>query len=167
MHRMLLRSLLCALTCGALASPRVAGAQGSTSADSAAVLAVVQRFFDAMTRQDSIMLRGVLASGAHLSSVLAGGTEPARFQSDSAFIVRIATSKRKLLERMWTPSVRMGGDIASVWTPYDFHIDGKFSHCGVDIFDLLRTAVGWRIVSVAYTVQPEGCAPSPLGSVSP
>lgn len=170
MHRSLWRSLASTLTCIALASlalPRDAAAQATTSGDSIAVLAVVQGFFDAMIRQDSVKARAALAPGAQLSSVRAGGTGPVRFQSDSVFIVRIATSKQKLLERMWTPAVRVSGDIASVWTPYDFHIDGKFSHCGVDVFDLLRTSSGWKIVSVAYTVQPQGCAPSPLGPVSP
>ena len=142
-------------------SPRTAAAQ-----DSAAVIAVVQRFFDAMSRQDSVSARAVLAPGAHLSSIRVGGTGPVRHQSDSAFITLVATTKQKLLERMWTPSVRVSGDIASLWTPYDFHIDGKFSHCGVDVFDLLRTTAGWQIVSVVYTVQPQGCAPSPLGPPS-
>ena len=50
-----------------------------------------------------------------------------------------------------------------VWAPYDFHVNGAFSHCGVDVFSLVRTAEGWRIAAVAYTVEREGCAPSPLG----
>jgi hypothetical protein len=64
---------------------------------------------------------------------------------------------------MWTPAVHVHGAIAVVWAPYDFHIDGKFSHCGVDTFSLVRTATGWQISGISYTVEPTGCAASPLG----
>ena len=64
---------------------------------------------------------------------------------------------------MWAPVVQVQGRIASVWTPYDFHIDGRFSHCGIDTITLLRTDAGWRIAGLLYTVQRTGCAPSPLG----
>ena len=47
--------------------------------------------------------------------------------------------------------------------PYDFHRDGEFSHCGVDAFTLVRTESGWKISGGVYTVETEGCAPSPLG----
>jgi hypothetical protein len=53
-----------------------------------------------------------------------------------------------------------------VHAPYDFHIDGKFSHCGTDVFTLVRAKGEWRIVSIVYTVQRTGCAPSPLGPIA-
>jgi hypothetical protein len=56
----------------------------------------------------------------------------------------------------------MQGRIATVWAPYDFWIDGKFSHCGVDAFDLIKTDKGSRIAGGAYTVELK-CEPSPLG----
>ena len=60
------------------------------------------------------------------------------------------------------PEVRLHGTVATVWTPYDFWIDGKFSHCGIDAFDLVKTASGWKIAGVVFTVEPK-CEPSPLG----
>lgn len=33
-----------------------------------------------------------------------------------------------LLERAWAPEMRIDGLIATVWTRYDFHVDGAFSH---------------------------------------
>ena len=43
--------------------------------------------------------------------------------------------------------------IATVWTPYDFWIDGKFSHCGIDAFDLVKTDEGWKIAGGSYTLE--------------
>jgi hypothetical protein len=159
-----LRLVLCTLVIAL--SPATALAQGN--ADSAAVVAVVQRFFDAITRKDTALARSTMVPGAKLSSMRVGGaTTLVRHQSDAEFVGFLASAKPALLERMWTPSVRVGGDIASLWTPYDFTIDGKFSHCGVDVFDLLKTSDGWKIVSVVYTAQAQGCAPSPLGAPKP
>ena len=68
-----------------------------------------------------------------------------------------------MLERMWEPQVRVHKGIANLWAPYDFWLDGKFSHCGIDSFELMKTAGGWRLTGGSYTVEREGCAPSPLG----
>jgi hypothetical protein len=156
MKNFFLLSVLVAALCG-FATPTRAGAQ----ADSAAVLAVAQKLLDAINASDTSMARAVLAPGAQFVSARPGGAP--RRQSDSIFIRSIASRATKYLERMWTPTVRVKGAIADVWAPYDFHVDGKFSHCGVDTFTLLKGASGWQIVNVAYTAEPTGCAPSPLG----
>ena len=66
---------------------------------------------------------------------------------------------------MWNPEVKIAGSIAVVTTPYDFHRDGKFTHCGTDIFTLVKMSDGWKISGGSYTVQRTGCTPSPLGPV--
>jgi hypothetical protein len=160
------RAALCLALVGFVVPGQVA-AQRATPADSAAIVGVVQQFFDAMARRDTAAARASMTPGAVAGSFRTGAPPaPVRFQSDSAFIASLASGKQKLLERMWSSAVRVSGDIADVWTPYDFHVDGKFSHCGIDVFTLFRTPSGWRIATVVYTVQRDGCAPSPLGPVS-
>ena len=42
--------------------------------------------------------------------------------------------------------------------PYDFYIDGKWSHCGVDAFTMLKSDGRWRIASLSWSVeQPPAC----------
>jgi hypothetical protein len=53
--------------------------------------------------------------------------------------------------------------MAVVTAPYDFYRNGAFSHCGIDLFELLETEDGWRISGGVYTVQRDACPPSPLG----
>jgi len=65
---------------------------------------------------------------------------------------------------MWNPTVQIQGRVAMVWTPYDFHLNGEFSHCGIDVFTMLQGAEGWQVASITYNVVREGCTPSPLGS---
>jgi hypothetical protein len=47
--------------------------------------------------------------------------------------------------------------IAMVWAPYDLWVNEKYSHCGVDVFTLLKTEEGWKIASIAYTIEKKGC----------
>jgi len=73
-----------------------------------------------------------------------------------------------LHERGFEPTVMLSGTIAVVWYPYDIYVDGAWSHCGVDVFNLVRTVDGWRIAALMYNVQqPPECAPHPDGPPHP
>jgi hypothetical protein len=136
-----------------------------TASDSSSAVATVQHLFDAMKANDTAALRSLFLPGTRLvaMSVDQAATASPRTQTDSAFVQLFAARRQQLLERMWQPVVRIQGSIATVWAPYDFHIDGKFSHCGIDTATLIKTARGWQIAALVYTVQLNGCAPSPLG----
>lgn len=132
----------------------------------AAVLAAAQAVFDAMAARDTAALGRALHPAAHLIAAVERGDSVVTSVVDRAqFIARIGSSPTILLERMWNAEVRISGTIASVWTEYDFHVDGRFSHCGIDAFQLVRTAAGWRVTSIIYTVvEPAArCKPNPLG----
>ena len=74
----------------------------------------------------------------------------------------LTTNELKRVERMWNPEVRIDGDLATLWAPYDLHYGGEFSHCGIDAFQLVRGEDRrWRIVSVAYTRRTTGCSSAP------
>jgi hypothetical protein len=158
------RRLWCtALAAALLALPGVARAQG-TVADSAAVLAVVQRLFDALGTRDAVVLRALLAPGARFTAVRVDSAgDVARTQADTAILRSLAMGRERMLERMWAPIVRVHGPIATVWTRYDFHVDGRRTHCGVDAVTLVRGTAGWQVSDITYTVERRGCAPSPLG----
>lgn len=119
----------------------------------------MQRLFDGMAKRDSVVLRAALLPGMHFVATNADSTPLAgvRMQSDSAFIRGIASRTQHLVERMWNPTVKVDGSIATLFTRYDFHIDGSFSHCGVDTATLVKTADGWRIADLVYTTQRANC----------
>lgn len=132
--------------------------------DRDAILEKVQQFFDALEHSDTNLAKAaVLPEGQmfrlrEVDDSLAIGRTP-----HSAFLEGLADGNEDFLERMWEPVVLQHGRMAVVWTPYDFYRDGEFSHCGVDVFNLIRTASGWKISGIMYTVEPTGCPPSPLG----
>ncbi len=66
--------------------------------------------------------------------------------------VRVDTIKKELLrERYWDGKIITDGNIATVWAPYDFYLNGAFSHCGVDLFYLVKENMSWRIAHFGYT----------------
>ena len=133
-----------------------------TADDREAVLKTVQMFFDTMTARDVDGARRILMPEGRFHAMdLRKPSEPSSFTNEE-YLGRLPKSTRQNRERMWNPEVRVHGSIATVWTPYDFWTDGKFSHCGVDAFDLIRTAEGWKISGGTFTIEAK-CEPSPLG----
>ena len=133
-----------------------------SSNDREAVLQVVQTFFDTMTARDVERAREILVPQGRFHA-MRSGSEP-RSLSNEEYLAQLQASKQTMRERIWNPEVRVHGSIAAVWAPYDFWIDGKFSHCGVDAFDLIKTDKGWKLAGGTYTIESK-CEPSPLGPI--
>src|SRR3546814_6159289 len=54
------------------------------------------------------------------------------------------------------PAVEIDGDIAMVWAPYTFLLDGKPHHCGIDHFDLIREGIQWKVLNVTWSQRTTG-----------
>lgn len=153
-----------------LLMPGAAAAQATGAAEEEAVLGAVQRLFDIMAERDTAAARQLLVPDGRFVVVRVGAGGDAdgiRLMDHDDFVGLLGAGSEPLLERMWSPEVRLHGSIAMVWTPYDFYRDGEFSHCGVDAFTLVKMDEGWRIAGATYTIQTEGCEPSPLGPAFP
>jgi hypothetical protein len=154
MHR--LSILLVTLVCGAgwISSAAAVSEDQSPTA-------TVQRLFDAMAHHDADAARALFTPAAALFSFRPDGTVSAT--PFDKWVERMGASKDAWLERIWNTKELEHGAVAVVWAEYDFHLNGKFSHCGIDSFSLLKTAAGWKIASLSYTRETSTCSPSPLG----
>jgi len=133
--------------------------QPAADADSAAVLATIDKMFAALTAKDPAGIEAVTlpegnATGA---TVAADGTPSVRTSKWADFSKRIAGIPGTPVERNIGPHVHVDGDIAMVWTPFVFTLDGKLSHCGINHFDLVRKAGEWKILNVTWTQRKTGC----------
>jgi hypothetical protein len=124
------------------------------------ILAVIQRLFDAMAAHDGDAVRAVSVTNGRIFASRASGVANTSFEE---FAVRMSAAKQKYLERIWKPRIQVRGAVANVWADYDFHVDGKLDHCGIDSFSLVKMPEGWKIAGLAFTSETTGCAPSPLG----
>ena len=170
MHlRSLIPTTMLAVVAMTLAVATPVHAAGKTPAERKAVLHVIDQTFAAMAAHDAAAMRALLVPGTVFSVRKPDGT--IKMESDEDFLHALATGKGEWRERIWSPQVLIDHGLAQVWAPYDFHLDGKFSHCGIDSFALVQDAGGqWRISAIAYNVQVEGCPtgpkPGPKATVS-
>lgn len=128
-----------------------------------AVLTVVDRFFAAMTARDTAAMAKVIARDGMLHATRAG--KPAFAISHRDYLRDLTKGTERLVERYWDAVVRVDGSVATVTAPYDFHVDGTLSHCGVDVFTLVKEPDGWLITGGVFSMQQEDCPPSPLGPI--
>lgn len=119
------------------------------AAQQQAVLAPVTALFDGMSKRDAEAIKKPLLPGG--SMVLMRDGKPTQMTFE-AFAERVGRpGKTHIEERIHHPLVRVDHDLAVVWAPFDFLVDGKVDHCGTDLFNLIRTDGKWLIASVADT----------------
>jgi hypothetical protein len=119
------------------------------TADEQAVLAPVHAMFDGMAKRDAAAIRKpTLPNGV---MVLMRDGKPTQMTFED-FATRVGKPGTKQIEeRIHDPLVRVDNDLAVVWAPFDFLVDGKVEHCGTDLFNLVRQNGQWLIASVADT----------------
>ena len=134
--------------------------------DRAAILSVVQSLFDALAERDGETLRALLHHDVVMRSVEVGSDAERSIATSTVddLVARVEGSEEVLTERMFDAEVRVSGDLAMVWTPYDFYVGETLSHCGADIFVLVRSDDAWRVTGLSWTrQQPPDCELHPDG----
>ncbi|PCI74078.1 MAG: hypothetical protein COB20_15530 [SAR86 cluster bacterium] len=76
-----------------------------------------------------------------------------------------ASQQSVQIERFWDERVFINERMAVFWASYDFWVNGSFTHCGTDVFDLIKIDGEWKLGSMMYTIEKTGCPPSPLGEL--
>jgi hypothetical protein len=139
----------------------VASAQQDT--ESRAVIAVADDALMAITRGDMTALTDLMLPEGQIFPTGTKNGVP-RYRMRTRAEQRASTPSAKIVERGFRPEARVNGTVAMVWYPYDLYLDGKWSHCGVDVFTLIRTEKGWRIAAMAWSAeQPPACEKHPDG----
>ena len=139
----------------------------SQSDDRALILEPVQKFFDSIEFRDRQLLESILVPNSLNISAreLDDGEAQFNVMSYDEVVTALTRPGRNAKERSWDETVLIQGNIAVVWTPYDFHVDGEFSHCGIDSFQLIKQDGQWLISNSSWTLETENCPASPLGPI--
>ena len=139
----------------------------SQSDDRALILETVQKFFDSIEFRDRQLLESILVPNSLNISAreLDDGEAQFNVMSYDEVVTALTRPGRNAKERSWDETVLIQGNIAVVWTPYDFHVDGVFSHCGIDSFQLIKQDGQWLISNSSWTLETENCPASPLGPI--
>jgi len=143
-------------------APQVLAAQQAMlSAEQQEVVSVVELFFEGMLEGDAAKLRSTVADGAVLwGAAVRDGQTMIRATPIEQFITAVTQRQGEPAnERIFAPRVELDAGTAHVWTFYTLRVGERFSHCGYDSFQLLKTLEGWKIVSVADTRRTDNCEP--------
>ena len=137
-------SLLSLVLCVAAAAPLYAA-----TPEEQEVLAPVNAMFAGMANRDAAAIKQPLLPGGVM--VLMRDGKPTQMTFD-AFAERVGKpGKTQIAERIHDPLIKIDRDLAMVWAPFEFTVDGKVDHCGTDLFNLVRNQGKWMIASVADT----------------
>jgi hypothetical protein len=116
----------------------------------------IDGFFNAMRSSDSTALRSFVAKGARFQTITSDFS--VKTDAPDGFISSVGkAAKGALDERISYETINVDGALASVWTPYSFYLNGKFSHCGVNSFSLVKKEGRWLIANVIDTRRKENC----------
>lgn len=146
------------------AMPRAVHAQ--TTAEERAVVAIADSALAAISRGDAAAFTDLMIPEAMLyPTATRNGITSYRARTREA---QRAADFSGVVERGFAPIARVSGGVAMVWMPYDLYRNGTWSHCGADVFTLVKTAGTWRIASMAWSAeQPPVCERHPAGPPTP
>ncbi|MHA8081542.1 nuclear transport factor 2 family protein [Aquirufa regiilacus] len=112
-----------------------------------AVHQVIRNMFIAMQTGDTALFRSCFAPKVIFQTIVTKENQTQVKSEDFEAFIKNLTKypKGALDERIKFKGVHQDGTLASVWTPYQFYYQGKFSHGGVNSFQLVKLGNAWKI----------------------
>jgi hypothetical protein len=127
------------------------------------VVAAIKQMFEGMKAGDTTKIRAVLDPTVRLQTTgMKDGKPFMQTVSVEEWLKNVAAPKPMnngkpvvLDERLLAYEVSVDAPLATAWTPYEFYIGDKLNHCGVNAFQLWKSADGWKILHIVDTRRKE------------
>ncbi|MFI5130779.1 MAG: nuclear transport factor 2 family protein [Chitinophagales bacterium] len=136
------------------------GTRAQSAEDS--VKSAINAMFSGMKNADAGLFKSVFSDSAIMQTISRnreGKTVVVNesLQDFADFVGKL--KKDSADERITFETIKIDGPLAIAWTPYNFYRNGKFSHCGVNSFHLVRFNNAWKIQYLIDTRRRQGCQP--------
>ena len=122
---------------------------------------IVDIFFEGFHRGDTLQMKSVMAKDLMMQTAFTNkeGNSILRTEAADNLLNAIANRTEDQIwdERLLDYSVQVDGNLAHVWTPYEFWYNGEFSHCGANAFTLVKTDEGWKIIHLIDSRRKSSC----------
>jgi len=140
-------------------------AQGSNPSNEEAkeeVKQVVKTFFDGFHKQDSTIIKSTVADEIVLQTTGRNPEGKTLFKTEDfpKFLKSIVgiPETTKFEEKLTSFSIQVDRTMANAWVGYEFWVNGEFSHCGINSFQLINFDGEWKIIYLIDTRGKEGCS---------
>jgi hypothetical protein len=122
---------------------------------------IIDTFFEGFHKGDTLLMKSVLAENVMLQSASAN-KDGKNILSESPMSGFLKSIGSRPLDQVWVEkllgyNVQIDGNLAHVWTPYEFWFNGTFSHCGANAFTLAKFDDGWKIIHLIDSRRRESC----------
>ncbi len=115
---------------------------------------IVEDFFTAFHAKDTTALKDFCHPEIVIRTIV-NSKEGNKLKDEKleVFLKSIATipSNLKILEKLIDYKVEIDGNLAHVWTPYEFYVNDKLSHIGANAFTLYNDNGKWQIIHLIDT----------------
>lgn len=115
----------------------------------------IETFFEGFHQRDTVRMKSVCADRIVLQSISESLVKGNKLTEENAdkFYKSIATipSNIEFSEKILSYNIQIDGTIAHVWAPYQFYVNDKLSHSGVNTFTLFKEKDNWKIIYLIDT----------------
>lgn len=126
----------------------------NASAQQSDIENTIKIFFDGFHAKDTVKIKSACHDKMILQSIIEGskGTK-LEDEKTAEFYKSFADfpADLKFEERILSYKIQIDGAMAHAWTPYEFYINGKLSHSGVNAFTLFKENNIWKIIYIIDT----------------
>lgn len=114
----------------------------------------IDDFFVGLNSKDTTAIRKQCYKGVIVQTILKTQKgNQLKTDSFNDFLISISTipTEVKIEEKILNYKIEVDGNLAHVWTPYEFYVDGNLSHKGVNSFTLFKENNDWQIIHIIDT----------------
>jgi Putative lumazine-binding len=132
--------------------------KSQTTEDS--VKAAVNLMFEAMNSSDTAMLRTAFGDSALMQTFgyNKAGKPVVVTVAVSSFAKQVSQfPKGEIKEQIEFETIKIDGNMASVWAPFKLYLKGKFYSCGVNSIQLAKLNGVWKVQYVLDTRRRNAC----------
>ena len=141
----------------------IATATAQESKEYTQVKQTIDTFFEGFHKGDTTLMKTVIADKVVFQTAYRNKQGEDKLVTDdvSKLISAIANrpDDQKWEEKLLDYQISVDGNMANAWTPYEFWLNGKFSHCGVNSFQLFNDSGNWKIIYLIDTRRRQDCNP--------
>ena len=122
---------------------------------------VIELFFDGLHKGDSAIVSNTLHNQIKIQTtgMQSNGNKFLKTETKAQLLTMIASKNPNdnYLEKLLSIEIKIDGNLASVWTPYEFYYNNTFSHCGANSFQLFNNNGKWEIIYLVDMRRRQNC----------